>query len=74
MGYFGENPFGEKDKRHDDGIMWLLLLGLLLVVGAGPATIAEKSKESFGFRVFLWLLIRSFWFGAGLLTYHLFMK
>lgn len=58
-------------SKDRDGLGLLLGLGLVLALCAGPATMAEKSKESFGFRVFLWFLIRSFWFGAGMLTYHL---
>ncbi len=58
-------------ERRGDGLAMAVALGLVLAACAGPATMAERSKESFGFRIFLWVLIRSFWFGAGVLTYYL---
>lgn len=58
-------------ERRGDGLAMAVAIGLLLAVCAGPVTMAEKSKESLPFRIFLWVLIRSFWFGAGALTFYL---
>ena len=58
-------------ERRGDGLAFAVALGLVLALAAGPVTMAEKSKESLPFRVFLWVLIRSFWFGAGALTLYL---
>jgi len=58
-------------EKRDEGMFWILILAFLLAVGAGPVAMAERSKDSLPFRVFLWVLIRSFWFGAGALTVYL---
>lgn len=66
MGYFGEQ---KEDTR--DNIGWILLVFFFLISIGGPMAVAEKSKESWVFKVFLWVLIRAFWFGAGALTVYL---
>jgi hypothetical protein len=63
-------------KNNDEG--WLLagLLLLCVVAMAGPIAVADKVKErdSWFMRAFVWLFIRSFWFGLGALTVYLCMK
>lgn len=62
------------DQKSNDGWLVAGLLILCLAAFAGPAKIAEKSKDSTAERIFIWLFIRSFWFGAGALATYLYMR
>ncbi len=64
------------ENKSDGFFTALSILFLFLFIGAfaGPSTIAAKAQDSTAEKVFIWLFIRSFWFGAGFLTAYLLWK